>query len=77
MVSQEDNLFHASGFDELQRMHSKLVSLICVKAEPGRQKSAMVSNFGCHIGIEKVNFSYKLLKKEVLLRIILHIFRMF
>ncbi|XP_076807221.1 collagen alpha-6(VI) chain-like isoform X3 [Clavelina lepadiformis] len=34
MVSASENVFHAAGFDEIQRVQRKLVSLICVEAEP-------------------------------------------
>nr|XP_018671382.1 collagen alpha-6(VI) chain-like isoform X2 [Ciona intestinalis] len=34
LVSKEDHVFQAAGFDVIQKMQSKLVSLICVKAEP-------------------------------------------
>jgi len=35
MVSETDSVLRAAGFDDIQRLESKLVSLICVRAEPG------------------------------------------
>nr|CAB3232764.1 collagen alpha-6(VI) chain-like [Phallusia mammillata] len=59
MVAQEDNMFHASGFDEIQRMHSKLVSLICVEAEPECASQEVDIHFlvdgSESIGIENLN----------------------
>ena len=39
MVSGTNSVLQASGFDDIQRLESKLVSLICVQAEPGQFRS--------------------------------------
>ena len=42
MVSQTDSVFRAAGFDDIQRLGSRLVSLICNEAEPGEFKTEII-----------------------------------
>ena len=41
MVSETDSVLRAAGFDDIHRLESKLVSLICVQAEPGSYMSIL------------------------------------
>ena len=42
MVSQTDSVFRAAGFDDIQRLGSRLVSLICNEAETGEFKTEII-----------------------------------